>query len=198
VGTKVATRWGVLWVMIAVVGLGAVTVGLAIWGARLPETHTVTISRAVPLPIGQVWSVLIDFAGQASWRPDFVSAERQDDFQGRAVWREVYKGSQETLIQTIAREKPIRLVRRLEDVRGTSKALWSYELTDHGGVTQLTVTETGNIRNPIARWGLRYMVGQAAYLESYMDALCRHLDKVAGKAPQSAVGKTKKRQKKRR
>ncbi len=164
-----------IWVMVGVTVV-AVAVFLAIAaGNSLPHTHTVTVTRLFSAPVEDVWDLVADFERQVRWRPDLTSVERGDDHDGHAVWIETYKGRQVMRFTTLERVEPRRLVRQIIDVRGPFSGRWEIDIEPFGGATQLTITETGRIDNPIARLVMKRVMGEDTYIKSYLDALARHV-----------------------
>lgn len=163
--------------MIVVALCGLLVLSANLWGRNLPAQHTVKITQPIAAPIDDVWRCVTDFGGQIGWRKDLKGAERLDDRDGHPAWREVYKGGEVKTSVTLERHKPNRLILAINDENGPYRGRWTYELTQMGAVTQLSIIEVGHIDNPIARLGLKYVVGEATYLKSYVAALVTHLQK---------------------
>lgn len=66
---------------------------------------------------------------------------------------------------------PRRLVTRVADPELPYGGTWTFELEPDGSGTRLTITERGQIHNPIFRVIARFVFGYAATMETYLDAL---------------------------
>jgi hypothetical protein len=66
---------------------------------------------------------------------------------------------------------PRRLVTRVADPELPYGGTWTFELEPEESGTRLTITERGQIHNPIFRVIARFVFGYAATMESYLDEL---------------------------
>ncbi len=164
-----------VWVMGAVTVV-AVLVFLAVaMGNSLPRTHTVRVTRLFSAPQDELWSLMADFAAQTRWRKDLSSVDRAEDRDGNRVWTERYKGRQVMTMETLERVEPTRLVRKISEDNGPFSGRWEIDLEPFGDATQVTITEVGQIDNPIARLVMKHVMGEDTYIKSYLDALTAHL-----------------------
>ena len=53
---------------------------------------------------------------------------------------------------------------------------WTYEVAPVPGGSTLTITENGEIYNPLFRFMARYIFGYEGTIETYMAALKKHLE----------------------
>lgn len=162
------------WVLASLV----VLVGLvALWGSRLPVGHVATRVLRLNQPRDTVWKLLTDFSNQATWRTDIKSVRRKDG-AAKETWIE--DGSNgEMPLETTSMEAPIRLVRTIADPSLPFSGAWTYELADEGNGTRLTITENGEVRQPIFRFVSHYLMNQAGTIESVMKALAAHFGETA-------------------
>ena len=162
------------WLLIA----GAVMVGLiviaTIWGALLPREHHAQRSARLAQPPAAVWSVLADPLAAASWRDDVRSVEPLPDHEGRARWREI--GSDAITYELVADEPPVRRVVRIADPDLPFGGTWTYALAADGEGCRLTITEDGEVRNPLFRFLARYAFGHGGTMEAYLRALGRRFE----------------------
>lgn len=66
---------------------------------------------------------------------------------------------------------PRRLVTRVADPDLPYGGTWTFELAPEAPGTRLTITERGQVHNPIFRVLARFVFGYAATMESYLDEL---------------------------
>ena len=159
------------WLLIA----GAVMVGLiviaTIWGALLPREHHAQRSARLAQPPDAVWSAIADPLAAASWRDDVRSVEPLPDHEGRARWREI--GSDAITYELVADEPPVRRVVRIADPDLPFGGTWTYALAADGEGCRLSITEDGEVRNPLFRFLARYAFGHGGTMEAYLRALGR-------------------------
>jgi len=64
---------------------------------------------------------------------------------------------------------PKRLVSRIADTNLPFGGSWTYEITDDiADRTVLTITEDGDVYNPIFRFASRFVMGQTATIDRYL------------------------------
>ncbi|PYP70520.1 MAG: hypothetical protein DMD41_14750, partial [Gemmatimonadetes bacterium] len=78
-------------------------------------------------------------------------------------------------LETIAAVPPRRLVRRIADPKLPFGGTWTWEITAAPGGSTLTITEDGEIYNPIFRFVARFILGYTGTMESYLKALAARL-----------------------
>jgi uncharacterized protein YndB with AHSA1/START domain len=159
----------------AAVGIVAVVVAI---GAMLPKAHVVRRSATFAQPPDSVWAVISDFAGQASWRTDIKSVERIADRNGNAVWREVSLRGDAVPYETTETDAPRRLVRTIADPGLPFGGRWTYELARAPGGSTLTITEEGEVYNPVFRFVSHFFMDMGATAEAYLAALGKRLAEV--------------------
>jgi hypothetical protein len=126
-----------------------------------------------------VWNAIADFQGQAAWRPELRAVERVGDRDGRDVWREIPRNGSPMLLETTLVEPPRRLVRTIADSSLPFGGRWVYAVAEDGTGTRLTVTEEGEVYNPIFRFVSRFFMDPAATIEGFLRALSAHLGEPA-------------------
>ncbi len=161
------------WLLIAGIVVGALVVAVAAVGAvgaALPMGHVVARRVTVPAPPPQVWETLTDVAGYPSWRPRVRRVEVLDD--GR--WREIGKDGT-IAFEVVRAEPPGLLVTRIADADLPFGGTWTYRLAPDGDGCAVTVTEDGQVRNPLFRFVSRFVLGHTATIDGYLTALgARH------------------------
>jgi hypothetical protein len=97
----------------------------------------------------------------------------------------VFGAAPETVFAAIARVEPPyeiveqapphRLVSRVADPGLPYGGTWTFELAPEGGGTRLTITERGEVHNPVFRVLARFVFGYAATMEAYLEDLAARL-----------------------
>ncbi len=167
-------------VAMIVLAVGVALVALiAAVGTFLPPAHVARRFIVLRQPPESVWSVITDFKTQPSWRKDVTRVELVSDSQdeGGPVWRE--EGENTLSFRTTESRAPERLVRTIADKDLPFGGRWIYELAAQDGGTRLTVTEEGEVYNPIFRFIGHFFLNQAATIELYLTALTQRFGEPA-------------------
>ena len=163
------------WVLLAI----AIVVGasglVVLVGSLLPKAHVVSRMALFNRPPEEIWQVVIDYAGQTSWRSNLRSVERLPDRSGRQLWEETDSRGQSLMFETVESISPHRLVRRIANENLAFGGSWTYEIGLYGEVTSLTITEHGEVYNPVFRFVSRFIVGQTSTIDEYLRELGRKL-----------------------
>jgi uncharacterized protein YndB with AHSA1/START domain len=161
-----------MWLLVVIGGLVALFGLLAIAGTFLPVEHETSRTREIPAPPVEVWELVNDFVSWPSWVPRIHKMERRDR-DGREVWI-MSSREGELPSEVIERAPPSRLVTRISDPKLPFGGTWTWEITpDEGDQSLVTITERGEIYNPLFRFLARYLFGYHATIESYLAALSR-------------------------
>jgi len=157
------------WILIVVAVLLGVAALAALVGALLPKAHSASRRATFRQPPEALWRVLTDYAGMTSWRADVRTIERLPDRDGHEVWQETDTHGHRLPLETIAAQPPRRLVRRIADPKLPFGGTWTWEITPAaGGGSTLTITEDGEIYNPIFRFAARFIVGYTGTMETHL------------------------------
>jgi len=137
------------WIGYALVVLGGLILIAAIVGMTRPRGHEAVTRAEYAKPPGEVWQVISDFNHWTEWNPEIQGVEPLPDRNGhRAVNVKSSWGTAPTEFSVW--EAPTRL--RSDMNAGSFTGSWTYELTPTAsGGTLLTVTERGEVGNPLYR-----------------------------------------------
>ena len=165
---------GVLRIAILVAGaLGALLLALVAFGYALPVGHVATRNAILPAPPERVFSVLTDVEAFPKWRPD-VQAVDVTARTPHVQWRE--RGSDGTIAFEVQEsDPPRRLVTRIADRTLPFGGAWTFVLQPVDGGTKLTITENGEVYNPLFRVMSRFVFGHTATIDRYLRDLQKHL-----------------------
>jgi hypothetical protein len=141
-------------------------------GALLPKKHTVTRRVELHQSPDAVWSLI---TGPPTWRPDIQSYQELPANNGHRSWREIDKHGQIITFEAIESVPPRRLVTRIADPKLPFGGTWTYEITPTGSGCTLTVTEDGEVYNPIFRFVSRFVMGHSATVDAYLKAVTAKL-----------------------
>jgi hypothetical protein len=159
-------RW-VIWIVLA---LGGIVGVIAAIGASLPKAHSVSRTARVPLAPDALYTLLTDVDRYPTWRTDVKALERQPDREGRPAWVETMSGARIPMyFETL--ERPSLVVARIADPSLPFGGAWTYRIAPAAGGSQLTITEDGEVYNPIFRFVSRYVFGHTATMDAFLTHL---------------------------
>ena len=163
-------RWVIFTALIAV-GVVALVAGI---GWMLPKAHTAARTAQYAAAPEAVFAAVSDVGQYASWRSDVTSVDLLPSGDGK-VFRETGPDGQVTYrIETL--EPPTRMVSRIADPSLPFGGSWTFEVAAAaGGGSSLTITEDGEVYNPIFRFISRFFMSPTAAIEAFENDLARHL-----------------------
>jgi hypothetical protein len=103
-----------------------------------------------------------------------TGVEQLGGAHGRESWRETGKNGRITY-EVVESQPPRRMVTRIADRGLPFGGSWTYELAPIDGGTRLSITERGEVYNPVYRFMSRYVIGHARTVEGYLRNLRRKL-----------------------
>lgn len=157
------------WVFIVVLVLGGIAVVITAMGFSLPIQHTATRSVTLHASPQQVWEII---SGPPTWRPDVVRYEELPPQDGHRMWIEYGKGGSKMTYEVVESDRPQKLVTRIADPHLPFGGTWTYAIQPNAdGGSTLTITEDGEVYNPIFRFISRYIMGYTETMDRYLAAL---------------------------
>ena len=173
--------------LVALAALTASVAAVALVGTLLPRQHVEARSATVPGSPDLVFATIADAGGYAAWRPSLSAVDVLPPVDGRARWIEV-SGGDRIAMEQVARTAPHRLVTRIADPDLPFGGTWTFALVAEGAGTRVTITERGEIHNPIFRAVARFVLGYGATMDTFLDELATHLaTRVRAAAARSTV-----------
>lgn len=160
--------------LIVVLALAAIAALAALIGSRLPRAHMASRQATYAVPPDAVWAAITNVDAFPSWRSDVKRIERLPDREGRPVWIEDGTSGRMTLAAE-RMEPPRLLVLRIADPDLPFGGTWTYEIAPDPAGSRLTITEHGEIYNPLFRFMARFVFGYEATVASYLTALDKRL-----------------------
>lgn len=166
------------WILIVAGGLAALVALLAVVGLFLPKGHRASRSILLNAPPERVFAMISDVARYPAWRADVKQVEILPDSAGVLRFRET--GPHGVVPYRVERnEPPTRWVTRIDDPSLPYGGTWTFALAPQSSGTALTITEDGEVYNPIFRVLSRTVFSTTATIEAYQAALQRHLETAA-------------------
>ena len=157
--------------------MAAAMVAIVVVGASLPTKHTAigtSIIRATPEQIFRLIS------GPQDWRTDLKEFKFYDE-NGRHMARETDKHGQTITYEIVQSDPPVTLKRTMADKGLPIGGSWTWRIQPlSGAACEVTITEDGEVYNPLFRFVSRFIMGHRKSIDSYLVML-------AGAANQNAT-----------
>ena len=160
------------WILIGALILAGILVLVVIIGALLPKQHTASRSITVNASPETVWKLI---SGPPTWRPDVKSYEELPVQNGHRMWRETDKHGQTITYEQIEASEPKRMVMKIADPKLPFGGTWTFDIEPNTQGCSLTITENGEVYNPIFRFVSRFVMGHTATIDAYLTALKANL-----------------------
>jgi hypothetical protein len=155
------------WILWTAAALGGVVAVVALIGASLPVAHSASRTSRINLPPEALYALLIDVDRYPTWRTDLKKLERLPDRDGHPAWVETMRTGRIPMYFE-RMERPSLLVGRIADPSLPFGGSWTYHISPASGGSDLTITEDGEVYNPIFRFMSRFVFGHTATMEAFM------------------------------
>jgi uncharacterized protein YndB with AHSA1/START domain len=128
------------------------------------------------VPAARLWNAVSDFKASPAWRTDLKTVEQVEHRPGALAWRETGKRGDAITYLTLEAVTDKKLVRKIVDEKLPFGGSWTFELTSEGEFTLLTISENGEVYNPVFRFVSRFIFGHHASIDKYLSQLKHHLE----------------------
>ena len=156
-------------IALIVVGLLVLLVGsVVVIGAFLPKRHVVTRGALFKASPERLFALI---AGSQNWRPDVNSCELITEDGGRQFQRETSKHGETVLYELQRSNPPLAIQRRIATEGLPFGGTWSFVLEPVNGGTRVSITEDGEVYNPVFRFVSKFIMGQTATMDAYLTAM---------------------------
>lgn len=142
-------------------------------GAMLPVRHVAAVRLELSRPPAEVYAAITDVESAAAWRSGVERIELLSPQDEKPRWRESTDAGVLTFVAD-ERVEPTRVVNRIDDPELPFGGRWIYEIQPHGSGSLVTITEEGEVYNPLFRVMSRFLFGHHGELERYARDLARH------------------------
>lgn len=141
------------WLLRILAALIAFVVALTLTGYSLPVNHEASRSAEFKQPPEAVFALISDLKNYPSWWPE-----------GAAV-----------NVVVVESVPPTRFVTRIDEPDEPFGGTWTMEIAPTPSGSRLTITERGEIYNPVFRALARFVFGYTSTMESCLEAAGRSL-----------------------
>jgi len=155
------------WLIYAGLAVVLIAAAVVLIGAALPKGHVVSCKMVLKASPSDVFALI---AGPSDWRGVKYELLTENPLQ----WRESDSSGAITYerVETVA---PAKIVNRIADPALPFGGSWTYEIAPSGTGTELTITEHGEVYNPLFRFVSRFIMGHTATIEKYQRDLAGRL-----------------------
>jgi hypothetical protein len=156
------------WIAIVVTTVAVIAVAVVVIGALLPKAHSASRTARVNLAPDALYSLLADVAHYPSWRPDVKTLQQLPDKDGMPAWIEESNGMKIPM-RFERMERPALLVGRIDTNDLPFGGTWTYRIVPAGAAaSDLTITENGEVKNPIFRFMSKFVFGHYATIDAFL------------------------------
>ena len=156
-------RWSLM-ALVAIVGL------VTVIGYFLPEAHTASRDTVIAAAAPDVFATISDVERYPDWWSDISRVEMLPGDGGRVRFRE-HMSTGPVVMEVEQAMAPTRFVTRIADPDQPFGGTWTFELVPADSGTRVTITERGEVYNPIFRFMSRFIFGYTGTMESCLRAL---------------------------
>lgn len=162
------------WILLVIGGLAALGAVTAAVGYVLPKGHKASRTQTYGAPPDAVFGAITEVRRYPEWRSDVKQIEVLPDDGKGLLFREK-GGNGDVLFRFESMERPRRLVTRIADPSLPFGGTWTYELQPSGAGTALTITEDGEVYNPIFRVMQKLFFSPYKTIDTYQADLKKRL-----------------------
>lgn len=141
------------WLLRIVAGLVVLIAAVAAVGYLLPVGHVASRSAELNAPPEQVFTLVSDVKNYGSWWPEGT----------------------ETKVAIVESVAPSRFVTKIDEPEAPFGGTWTMEIVPVATGSRLTITERGEIYNPIFRALARFVFGYDSTMQGCLAAAQRRL-----------------------
>ena len=143
---------------------------VAAMGWLLPVGHVASRSATIAAPPDEVFAVVSNVEAFPSWWKDVSRVEMLPSANGRTRFRQ-HDSTGTIVMEIVERTAPRRVVTAIADPDQPFGGTWTWEIAPEGSGARVTITERGEIYNPIFRFMARFIFGYTSTMESALAAL---------------------------
>jgi len=153
------------WLLIVVLSLAGLLILIVAIGALLPQKHHVSRTIALNQPAETVWNLI---SGPPNWRSDIRNYQELPPHESHRMWRETDKHGQTITYEALESSRPRRLVVQIADPSLPFGGTWTYQVIPGDHASSLTITEDGEVYNPLFRFVSRFIIGHTTTVDAYL------------------------------
>lgn len=159
------------WLLIIIGALVALMLTVTLIGMALPQSHVAERTEHLAAPPDKVWSIVTSVAKYPAWRSDVASIEMLRSDSGKPAWREISPKGSKLSFEATTSDAPSHFVTLITDKGLPFGGSWDYRIDPDGAGSRITITEHGEVYNPLFRFVSRFVIGHTATIDKYLASL---------------------------
>jgi|SRR5581483_3568807 len=152
---------------IAALIIAAVIAIVVLIGALLPKHHAATRSAFIKASPEQVFKLI---SGPQDWRTDLKTYAVIDE-DGKHFVRETDRQGQTITYERVEFSPPTLLRSRIADKNLPFSGGWTWRIEQQNDGCLVTITEDGEVYNPVFRFVSRFVIGYTGTIDRYLARL---------------------------
>ena len=138
-------------------------------GWMLPVAHTASSTATFAATSQEVYDVVADVAAYPRWWTDVERVEILPPVEGRIRFRQ--HSTDVITMEVVEATPPSRFVTRIADTEQPFGGTWTFEIVPEASGTRLTITERGEVYDPLFRFMSRFVFGHTGTMNSFLGSL---------------------------
>ena len=170
------------WILLVMALVVSLVAAALVGGLVTPRKHIVGRTIALRAAPEKVWALVRTVKAYPDWREEIMSVEEAAGNDPRPAWTEI--GRQKSLsYMAIVDEPPQRFTARIMDDDLGYAGEWHYVISPTADGTRLTITEHGEVGNPIFRFVRAHLFGYTGSIDAFLGDVALELGELAKPEP---------------
>jgi len=136
-------------------------------GALLPKSHTASRTAVIKATPEQVFALI---SGPQDWRTDLKEYKFFDE-SGRHMQRDTDKHGQTITYEIVQSQPPTLRKTTIADKNLPFGGSWTWNIQPESDGCAVTITEDGEVYNPVFRFVSRFIMGHTRTIDNYLAML---------------------------
>lgn len=162
------------WILFVMALIVSLVLAVLVGGAVTPRKHTAVRTIALRADPATVWKLVRTVTNYPNWRDDVRSVELMAGNDPRPAWTEVGL-TKSVSYRADLDEPPTRFTARILDKDLGYSGEWQYVISPIEGGTRVTITEQGEVSNPVFRFFGNF-IGYTKTIDAYLSNLALALN----------------------
>lgn len=159
-----------MWGLVLLVGAGCLVL---IVGWMLPVKHEATVTTTVAGTPQEAYAAVAAVTGWPDWLEGTKSVEMLESVDSRTRFRQ-HSTDGPLVLEIVEAQPGLRLVTRIADPGQPFGGSWTFEFSADAAGARVTITEHGEVYNPIFRFVSRFVFGHDRTIRNFLASLQRY------------------------
>ncbi len=155
------------WLVLALIAVVAIVYAV---GWSLPVSHVASSTVDIRRPPQEVYDIVSNVETYPQWWSEISQVEMLPAAAGHIRFRE-HMSTGPVVMEVVEAVPPTRFVTRIADPDQPFGGTWTFEIAPVAAGTRLTITERGEVYDPLFRFMSRFVFGHTGTMESFLRAL---------------------------